>query len=95
MSNLQEKKPTRFFVDSTVLRLGKWLRLLGIDAPLAFRDVEIPADACLLTKKRSGSNRTKQAVFVPFDRIKEQLIWFARKFPGAIKKENFSTVKLK
>ncbi len=91
MLDLQEKKPTRFFVDSTVLRLGKWLRLLGIDAPLAFRYVEIPAGACLLTKKRSILNKTKQAVFVPFDRIKEQLTWFASKFPGAIKKENFGS----
>lgn len=84
-------QPTRFFVDSTVLRLGKWLRYLGLNAPRSLWNMETPPDGYLLTKKKQGSNISNRIIFVPHDRIEAQLIWFAKKFPNVIKPERFGS----
>ena len=85
------EKPKRFFVDATVLRLGKWLRFLGIDTPFASPDSPISPGACLLTKKRSMHEKGHQRVVVPYDDLKLQLLWFAGCFPYTIHRNLFGS----
>ncbi len=76
----------RFFVDITVQRLGKWLRYFGIDAPLAPKSPPEGFNGYLLTKKKIHPHQMaiKGIFYVPYDRIEDQLNWFAKTFPGAI-----------
>ncbi|RTZ90519.1 MAG: hypothetical protein DSY91_06280 [Deltaproteobacteria bacterium] len=78
-----DSKPTRFFIDPTLLRLGKWLRYLGLDAPFVKSGMEIQNDGVLLTRRRD-LEESGQVVQVPSDRLEEQLSWFVKRFPHAI-----------
>ena len=92
MTKGEETQPNRFFVDSTILRLGKWLRLLGLDAPFYHPGQELPERSLLLTKRRMGHGNTNNlAVFVPFEHIEDQLKWFVHRFPEVIQPEKFGT----
>ncbi len=88
---MKTQSPERFYVDATVLRLGKWLRLLGVDAPRFSGKSEISPKARLLTRKRPRPGTPDQVVFVPFDRLEEQLAWFADSFPDAMKRKRFGS----
>jgi uncharacterized protein with PIN domain len=79
-----ESKVPRFFVDSTIQRLGKWLRYLGLDVSFIRSGEDFASDGILLTKKRKIKGRTGRIVLVPFDRIEEQLFWFMKRYPSAI-----------
>lgn len=89
MNNLPQS--IRYFVDPTVLRLGKWLRFLGIDAPQISLNRETSPNSYLLTRKRVRQNAASNIIFVPYDQIEAQLSWFAKKFPDAIKPEMLGT----
>jgi len=77
---MSDKNSKKFFVDPTVLRLGKWLRYLGFDTSFVRSEKEIGADGVFLTKKRIRTNGSKMIQFVPFDRIEDQLVWFKEHF---------------
>ncbi len=91
MSERSGDCPIRFYVDGTVLRLGKWLRMLGIDAPKLPRNLDVSPNSCILTKKTTGYKSAHHVILVPYDNIEEQLTWFARRFSDAIKWERFGT----
>jgi len=76
--------PKKFFVDSTVLRLGKWLRYLGFDTSFVQSEREMGPDGVFLTKRKMRTNGSKMIRFVPFDRIEEQLTWFKEHFGSEI-----------
>ncbi len=82
-----EEIPERFFVDATVLRLGKWLRFLGIDAPSWTPKLSLTPGACLLTKKRGRIKKVGNKIVVPHDRIDNQLLWFVERFPKTVRPE--------
>ena len=80
----RDTRPTRFFIDPTLLRLGKWLRYLGLDAPFARPGMEIQNDGILLTRRKVHDEESERVVSVPFDRLEEQLSWFVKRFSRAI-----------
>jgi uncharacterized protein with PIN domain len=76
--------PKRFYIDGTVLRLGKWLRFLGIDCPLRpLSETNFP-EGLLLTKRKSLPHHIHQVAWVPYNDIKAQLAWFVEKFRLAL-----------
>jgi len=91
MRKTTEETPERFFVDTTVLRLGKWLRFLGVDTPQWTPKVPLTPKSPLLTKKRKGHETSEDRIWVPHDRIEAQLSWFVKRFPRAIKRERIGS----
>jgi len=80
-----------FYVDATVFRLGKWLRLLGLDCPtIPFSETSFPR-GILLTRRKEFSQQNHHTAWVPYNTIKAQLAWFMEKFHPILPRETRRT----
>ena len=65
--------PEQFLTERMLGRLARWLRLLGLDAPLIDRPpAKIPPGAVLLTRRRALAGRPG-VIVMGADRVEEQL----------------------